>query len=66
MPRPIALSNYTTNGEKPMITLIGFFALALLLSCAALAIALTVMSWKAWAEAQFRTFDSSLDHVTEE
>jgi hypothetical protein len=49
-----------------MLALIVFFALALLLSCAALAIALTAMSWKAWVEAQVMAFDSSLDHVTEE
>jgi L-lactate permease len=48
-----------------MLTII-LFALLSLLPIAALAIALTVFHWKAWAEAQFRAFDSSLDHVTEE
>jgi hypothetical protein len=45
-----------------MLTII-LFALLLLLPIAALAIALTVLYWMAWVEAQARTFDSSLDHV---
>ena len=40
--------------------------LLLLLPIAALAIALTVLYWMAWVEAQARVFDSSLEHVTEE
>ena len=45
-----------------MLTIL-LFALLLLLPIAALAIALTVLHWMAWAEAQARAFDSSLDHV---
>ena len=48
-----------------MLTII-LFALLLLLPIAALAIALTVLYWMAWVEAQVRAFDSSFDHVTEE
>jgi L-lactate permease len=45
-----------------MLTIL-LLALLLLLPIAALAIALTVLHWKAWVEAQARAFDSSLDHV---
>jgi hypothetical protein len=45
-----------------MLTIL-LFALLLLLPIAALAIALTVLYWMAWVEAQVTAFDSSLDHV---
>jgi hypothetical protein len=56
------LSIYTITKGKPMLTIL-LFALLLLLPIAALAIALTVLHWMAWVEAQFATFDSSLDQV---